>query len=186
MSTVLDTFHILMWCRLCFCSSNTTSLPPSVSNVHLFISFPHHHLSICLLWLYYAIKGVSFSLSGSVLSGEGVHGLQEVQGQAVLGVVLWQDFNQTADQPAGLGQGDQGAPQLTGVLQYKKHIMCIVIQAARSFSATLHGFQLKYDYFYWMKKAFCIGLSLNKGILSVTTTVLNEPDMCFASFLPLY
>lgn len=75
----------------------------------------------------------ALSLSGSVLSGEGLHSLHKVQGQAVLGVVLWQDFNQTADQPAGLGQWDQGAPQLTGVLQHTKHIVLhyIVKQAAR-------------------------------------------------------
>lgn len=64
--------------------------------------------------------GGGVSISGSVFSGEGLHSLQKVQGQAVLCVVLWQDFNETADQPAGLGQGDQGAPQLTGVLQYRR------------------------------------------------------------------
>lgn len=66
------------------------------------------------------LSPLPLSLSGSVLSGECLHGLQKVQGQAVLGVVLWQDFDETADQPAGLGQGDQGAPQLTGVLQCRK------------------------------------------------------------------
>lgn len=55
---------------------------------------------------------------GSVLSGEGLHSLQKVQGQAVLSVVLREDFNETADQPAGLWQGNQGAPQLAGVLQH--------------------------------------------------------------------
>lgn len=55
---------------------------------------------------------------GLVLCGEGLHGLQQVQGQAVLGMVLWQDLDETAHQPAGLGQGHQGAAQLTGVLQH--------------------------------------------------------------------
>lgn len=42
------------------------------------------------------------SVSGSVVSGEGFHSLQKVQGQAVLSVVLRKDFNDTANQPAGL------------------------------------------------------------------------------------
>lgn len=81
----------------------------------LFFYFRFPFLSLCLSTI--ALMGIS-TLSGSVLSGEGLHSLQKVQGQAVLGVVLREDFNQAADQPAGLRQGHQGAPQLTGILQH--------------------------------------------------------------------
>ena len=58
--------------------------------------------------------------AGSLLGAEGVHGLHQVQGQTVLGVVLWQHLDQSADQPATLGQRYRRAPQLAGVLEEKK------------------------------------------------------------------
>lgn len=54
----------------------------------------------------------------SVLRGEDVHSLQQVQGQAVLGVVFWQHLDETAHQSAGLLQRNQGTPQFAGVLQH--------------------------------------------------------------------
>lgn len=57
----------------------------------------------------------------SVLCGEDLYGLQQVEGQTVLSVVLRQYLDQTTDQPAGLGQRDQGTLQLTWVLQNKPH-----------------------------------------------------------------
>lgn len=61
------------------------------------------------------------SIFPSVLRGEDLYGLQQVEGQTVLSVVLRQYLDQTTDQPAGLGQRDQGTPQLTWVLQNKPH-----------------------------------------------------------------
>lgn len=96
-----------------FCSDLHPNVPLSM-NVFL-----PYCLSICPLWSCLQKASLPPSpwvrVSGSVLSGQGLHSLQKVQGQTVLCVVLWEDFNQTADQPAGVGQGDQGAPQLTGV-----------------------------------------------------------------------
>lgn len=53
---------------------------------------------------------------GSVLCGQGLQGFQQVQGQAVLGVVLWEHLNQAGNQPFGLTQRDRGTPEVTGVL----------------------------------------------------------------------
>lgn len=52
----------------------------------------------------------------SIFRCKGVHGLQEVQCQAVLGVVLRKHLDHMAHQPASLTEGHQGATQLTGVL----------------------------------------------------------------------
>lgn len=65
--------------------------------------------------------------SKSILGGqgEGVHSFQQVQGQAVLGVIFWQNFNQTADQSGGLWQRDQGASELAGILQHTRLNGCL-------------------------------------------------------------
>lgn len=92
--------------------------PPSVSrSFSSYLNFIPDHLSSC------PPHPDRLVLSRSVLGAEGLHGLQQVQGQVALGVVLGQDFNQTADKPAGLWQGHQGAPQLTGILQ--QTLICI-------------------------------------------------------------